>query len=241
MTDNAELPGLRVSVIIPALNEQESIGLVLERLPSLVTNVTVADNGSTDHTAARARAAGANVVTESRRGYGRACLAGLRNIPASDVIVFLDADLSDEPEDLVRLVDPIRQGQADLVMGARRGVARLSHARWGTVICVWLINRLWGSVYEDLGPFRAITSESLERLDMQDRTWAWTIEMQVKAAEAGLRVLEIPIAQRERIGHSKISGTVLGTVRAASRMLTTIATLWWTRRHRHGGCSTARA
>ena len=239
---HAESPrDLRVSVIIPALNEQESIGLVLRRLPAIVTSVTVADNGSTDQTVARARDAGATVVTEPRRGYGRACRAGLRSIPVSDVVVFLDADLSDDPEDLVRLVEPIRRGQADLVMGARGGAERLSHARLGTTLCVWLINRLWGAVYQDLGPFRAITWESLERLDMQDQTWGWTIEMQVKAVEAGLRVREIPIGQRARIGRSKISGTVLGTVRAASRMLTTIARLWYTRRHRLDAFGTTRA
>ena len=128
-----------------------------------------------------------------------------------------------------RLVEPIVHGEADLVLGARAGAARPGHARAGTRFCVRLINRLWGTRYSDLGPFRAVRREALDRLGMRDRTWGWTIEMQVKAKEAGLRILEIPVRQRDRIGQSKISGTFVGSVRAGCRMLAMIAGLWWTR------------
>lgn len=231
---------LDVAVVIPALNEAEAIGAVLAAIPRVVGTVVVADNGSTDDTADLARAGGATVVVEPRRGYGRACQAGLRVVPAADVIVFLDADLSDYPEDMVRLLEPVARGEADLVMGARGGADRPPHARLGTSSCVALINLLWGTRYTDLGPFRVITREALDRLDMRDETWGWTIEMQVKAAEAGLRVLEIPIGQRPRIGQSKISGTVSGTLRAGRRMMVIIASLWWTRRRRRRVSSPAR-
>lgn len=218
-----------ISVIIPALNEQEAIPAVLAQVPSLATSVVVVDNGSTDATAERARAAGAHVVQEPRRGYGRACLAGLRATGGADIIVFLDADLSDFPDEMVKLVEPVIHDEADLVMGTRAGVGRPGHAHFGTALCLGLINALWRTNYRDLGPFRVIRRAALDRLDMRDQTWGWTIEMQVKAAEAGLRVREVPIRQRERIGQSKISGTLRGTIRAGIRMLTTIAGLWWTR------------
>ena len=221
-----------VAVVIPALNEEEAIGEVLAEIPSVVDSVTVVDNGSTDRTAERALAGGARVVEEPRPGYGRACLAGLDVTRDADVIVFLDADRSDYPEEMIDLLEPLRQGTADLVLGYREGVGRPWTARAGTSLCVWLINRLWGTAYRDLGPFRAIRREALDRLCMVDQTWGWTIEMQVKAAEAGLRILEVPVRQRPRLGHSKISGTVIGTLRAGSRMLGTITGLWLTRRQR---------
>ena len=221
-----------VAVIIPALNEEEAIGEVLAAIPSVADSVTVVDNGSTDRTAERARACGARVVEEPRPGYGRACLAGLAVTRDADVIVFLDADRSDYPEEMIDLLAPLRHGEADLVLGYRAGVGRPWTARAGTTLCVWLINRLWGTDYRDLGPFRAIRREALDRLGMVDQTWGWTIEMQVKAVEAGLRILEVPVRQRPRIGQSKISGTVVGTLRAGSRMLDTIARLRLTRRQR---------
>ena len=222
-----------IAVIIPALNEEAAIPVVLAQVPPLASSVTVVDNGSTDATAARAAAAGARVVREPRRGYGRACLAGLQVNRQADVIVFLDADLSDFPEEMQQLVDPILRNDADFVLGTRVGVERPAHARLGTDLCVGLINRLWGTTYHDLGPFRAIRRDALDRLQMRDQTWGWTIEMQVKAAEAGLRVLEVPVRQRDRVGRSKISGTVVGTFRAGFRMLSTIGHLWWTRTSRH--------
>ncbi len=221
-----------VAVVIPALNEQEAIGDVLRCLPVPADQVTVVDNGSTDQTAERARAAGVRVVSEPRRGYGRACLAGIRTRPDADILVFLDADFSDDPLDLPRLVEPIVQEDADLVLGARTGSGRPWHARWGTRLYVALINRLWGSRFQDLGPFRAIRRSSLEALRMSDLTWGWTIEMQVKAVEAGLRWREIPVGYRDRIGQSKISGTVQGSVRAATRMFVMIVGLWSSRTRR---------
>lgn len=225
----------RVVVIIPALNEEDAIGPVLAEIPRFVSSVTVVDNGSTDATADQARAAGALVVTEPIRGYGRACLTGLRGAADADIVVFLDADRSDYPEEMAELVAPILAGQADLVMGARGGAGRPLTARVGTAFCVWLINGLWRTRYRDLGPFRAIRRVALDQLQMRDQTWGWTIEMQVKASEAGLRTLEVPVRQRPRIGQSKISGTVRGTARAGARMLSTIWSLWRTRRARGHG------
>ena len=221
-----------ISVIMPALDEEDAIGHVLAEIPNFVTLVTVVDNGSTDRTAERARAGGAVVVTEPRKGYGRACLAGLRVNPDADVVVFLDADRSDFPEEMSAIVAPILAGTADLVLGCRGGVGRPLSARLGTSLCVRLINLLWRTAYQDLGPFRAVQKDDLDRLEMADQTWGWTIEMQVKAAEAGLRVVEMPVRQRPRLGRPKISGTVFGTVRVGARMLTTIWSLWFTRRRR---------
>ena len=221
--------GSRVGVVIPALNEAAAIEQVLAEIPGFVSSVTVVDNGSTDATPALARATGARVVAEPRRGYGRACLAALQVISDVDVVVFLDADRSDYPDRMAELVTPILEGRADLVMGDRSGEARPAIARLGTGLCVRLVNRLWHTAYRDLGPFRAIRRGALDGLGMTDQTWGWTIEMQVKAAEAGLRVLEVPIRQRARLGRSKISGTVVGAVRAGSRMLATIWTLWRSR------------
>jgi glycosyltransferase involved in cell wall biosynthesis len=225
---------IRLTVIIPALNEAESITTAIERIPSDVTSVVVADNGSTDRTADLARLAGATVVHVPRRGYGRACLAGIAADPAADVFVFLDADLSEDPADLWMLVAPIVGHEADMVLGARGGGRRPWHARVGTTMCVWLINRLWETCYEDLGPFRAVRGSSLRALDMRDQTWGWTIEMQVKAAEQRLRILEVPVASGPRAaGRSKISGSLVGSVRAAWRMLEIIARLRLTRRSRY--------
>ncbi len=221
-----------VAVIIPALNEEEAITAVLAEIPALASSVTVVDNGSSDATAKRARAAGATVVAESRHGYGRACLVGLAETPAADVVVFLDADRTDYPGEMNNLVNPILDNHTDFVLGYREGVGRPATARWGTALCVWLINTLWRATYRDLGPFRAIRRDSLDRLRMANQTWGWTIEMQIKAVEAGLRIREIPIRQRTRIGQSKISGTLRGTVRSGTRMLLTIGSLWWTRRSR---------
>ena len=225
----AEAADRRVTVVIPALDEAEAIGQVLAELPGFVTATIVVDNGSTDATADVARAAGATVVREPRRGYGRACAAGLAASRDAGVVVFLDADRSDYPAEMAALVRPVLDGEADLVMGRRGGRGRPLAARFGTALCLALINRLWGVRYRDLGPFRAIRREALDRLRMADRTYGWTIEMQVKAVEAGLRVLELPIRQRPRIGRSKVSGTLVGALRAGGRMLWTIWSLRRTR------------
>lgn len=212
-----------VAVVVPALNEAETIGALVRRVPYPPCCITVVDNGSTDGTAAAARSAGARVVPAPQRGYGRACLTGIAANPDADVFVFVDADLSERPEEMVRLVRPIVLNEADLVLGARNGSGRPWHARMGTSLCVWLINRFWRTRYTDLGPFRAIRAASLRELDMRDETWGWTIEMQIKAAERGLRYVEIPVFSGPRAaGQSKISGSVAGTLRAGGRMLETI-------------------
>jgi glycosyltransferase involved in cell wall biosynthesis len=218
----------RVVVIIPAVDEEEAIGRVLAEIPPVVSEVIVVDNGSRDRTAAVARAAGATVVDEPRRGYGQACLAGIAAAGTAEVIVFLDGDHSDHPEQLPLVLAPIREGRADLVIGSRTlgqssPGAHPLHAVWGTRLSVALMNLLIGTRATDLGPFRAITADGLRRLDMRDRNFGWTVEMQVKAQRAGLRVVEVPVDYRPRIGRSKVSGSLSGSVRAAAKILGTIA------------------
>jgi hypothetical protein len=217
----------RIAVVIPALDEEEAIGAVVAEIPAIVHDVIVVDNGSRDRTAEVARAAGARVVSEPRRGYGHACLAGIAAAGGAEILVFLDGDHSDHPAQLVDVVGPILEGRADLVIGSRsRGRrepgAHPRHAVLGTRACVGLMNLLAGSRATDLGPFRAITAEALRRLDMRDRTYGWTVEMQVKAARRGLRVVEVPVDYRPRIGQSKVSGTVRGTLGAGTKIVATI-------------------
>lgn len=218
----------RVAVVIPALDEEEAIGLVVSEVPLLADEIIVVDNGSRDRTAEVARAHGARVVSVPARGYGEACLAGIAAAASAGVIAFLDGDHSDYPEQLGRLIGPIIAGEADLVIGSRvRGRvaagARPSHALAGTRLCVALMNLLVGTDATDLGPFRAIRADALRRLEMRDRGMGWTVEMQVKARRRGLRVLEVPVDCRRRIGRSKISGTLSGSVRAGAAILRMIA------------------
>ena len=217
----------RIVVVIPALDEEEAIGAVVREIPPVVHEVIVVDNGSRDRTPEAARAAGARVVSEPRRGYGHACLAGIAAAGEADVFVFLDGDHSDYPAQLVDVVAPILEGRADLVIGSRHRGRREAgahpwHAVLGTRACVGLMNLLSGSRATDLGPFRAITAAALRRLDMRDRNYGWTVEMQVKAARQGLRVVEVPVDYRPRIGRSKVSGTVRGTIGAGTKILATI-------------------
>ena len=217
----------RIVVVIPALDEEEAIGAVVREIPPIVHEVIVVDNGSRDRTPEAARAAGARVVSEPRRGYGHACLAGIAAAGEVDVFVFLDGDHSDYPAQLVDVVAPILEGRADLVIGSRQRGRREAgahpwHAVLGTRACVGLMNLLAGSRATDLGPFRAITAETLQRLDMRDRSYGWTVEMQVKAARQGLRVVEVPVDYRPRIGRSKVSGTVRGTIGAGTKIIATI-------------------
>ncbi len=219
---------MRVAVIIPARNEAAAIGQVVAEIPRhLVQEIIVVDNGSTDGTAAAASRAGAGVVRVLRLGYGRACLAGLAAIDRSvDTVVFLDGDHADYPAELPVLLEPIREGRADLVIGSRVALAEPGsltvQQRVGNWLACALMHRLFGVRYTDMGPFRVITRAALEQLEMDDEAFGWTTEMQAKAALHQLRIVEVPVRYRRRIGRSKISGTLVGTVRAGIAILSTI-------------------
>jgi len=223
-----------VDVVIPALDEREAIGRVLADLPrAALRRVIVVDNGSTDGTADVARRALAHVVREPRRGYGRACLAGLTELErdgAPDVVVFLDADYSDHPQELPQLVAPILEDRADLVVGSRMLVpasrrALPPQARFGNRLAALLLRRLYGLEATDLGPFRAIRWSTLATLGMRDPDFGWTVEMQARAARRGVRYREVAVSYRARIGRSKISGTWIGSARAGAKILWTLARL----------------
>jgi glycosyltransferase involved in cell wall biosynthesis len=226
-----------IAFIIPALNEEAALAPMLDGLTAALdaaacadADIIVVDNGSWDGTAAVARKHGTRVVIEPRRGYGQACLAGIAALGAdTNIVVFLDADGSDDPEDLVRLLAPVRDAKADLVLGSRTIAAQTSGAftpqqAFGNWLATRLMRLFYGAHYTDLGPFRGIRRQALERLQMRDTNFGWTIEMQIKAHRTGLRVLEIPVNYRKRIaGESKISGNFVGTLRAGWKILWTIA------------------
>jgi glycosyltransferase involved in cell wall biosynthesis len=218
----------RIAVIIPALNEETSLPQVLADIPQpLVEEVVVVDNGSSDQTAVVARAGGATVLHEPRRGYGWACLAGIAYLKAKapDIVVFLDGDYSDHPDELPALVAPIVTGAYDLVIGSRtKGEAEpgalLPQSRFGNALATLLIRWLYEFTYSDLGPFRAVRFSSLLELGMVDKTYGWTVEMQIKAVRRGLRILEVPVRYRKRAGgESKVSGTLKGTLLAGYKIL----------------------
>lgn len=222
----------KISVIIPAINEEQSIGKVIAAIPIWVDDIIVVDNGSTDRTVEIAEAGGARVITELERGYGAACLAGIANLKQTAIVVFLDGDFSDFPEQMPLLVDPIIDNRADMVIGSRvAGNAEAGALTPQQVFGNWLACRLirlfWQVRYSDLGPFRAIRRDALERLDMKDRNFGWTVEMQIKAAQRGLRGSEVPVDYRKRIGISKISGTLRGVVGAGTKILSTIFLAAW--------------
>jgi len=221
---------MKVSVIIPALDEEETIADVVRGIPPTTANeVIVVDNGSDDFTAAHASGAGARVITESRRGYGRACAAGLRALsPNCEIVVFLDGDGSDCPELMDRLVEPIREGRYDFVIGSRtrgrreHGSLNLQQILAGQAVGL-LLRILYGVRYTDMCPFRAIRRVALESLAMREQTYGWNLEMQMRAARAGLRILEVPVNHRRRAGgESKVSGTLRGTFVAGARILATL-------------------
>lgn len=223
---------MTVDVIIPALNEQGSIGLVLEALPRhLIRNVYVCDNGSSDRTAEVAASHGAIVVCEPRRGYGSACLKALdavaRNDSLPNVVAFLDADFSDDPAELILLLDHLESKHLDLVVGSRvlgnADPGSLTPVqRFGNALSTLLIRWLFGYRYTDLGPFRVIRYDRLLQLNMTDPDFGWTVEMQVKAAKLKMRVGELPVRYRKRVGKSKVSGTLSGAMGAGSKILYTI-------------------
>ena len=218
----------RISVIIPAFNEEKSIGLVLDALPqNLIHEIIVVDNNSTDNTARSAIEKGARVVAEQRRGYGSACLKGISALDNPDIVVFLDGDFSDYPEEIVKLVAPIESGEMDFVLGSRMILpesrsALLPQSRYGNQLAVFLMRLFFRHKFTDLGPFRAIRYESLKTIAMQDTNFGWTVEMQIKAVKKGLRILEIPVKYRERVGVSKITGTFSGTIKAGTKIIYTI-------------------
>jgi len=215
---------MKISVVIPALNEGQAIGEVVRGVPpDRVHEIIVVDNGSTDDTAEQASSAGARVIFEPRPGYGSACLAGVKAAADADVIVFLDGDRSDDPAQLEAVVAPLLENRADLVIGSRidglleEGAMPL-HGRLGNRLIVFLLRRLYGANISDIGSFRAIEAQQLFQLDMQQMTYGWPVEMVVKAARRQLRIECVPIKYRRRIGKSKVTGTIRGTILAAYYM-----------------------
>jgi glycosyltransferase involved in cell wall biosynthesis len=218
------------ALIIPALNEEESIGALLGQVPpGRFSQVIVVDNGSQDATAQVAAAAGAEVVHEPRRGYGQACLSGIKRLqPAITAIAFIDADLSDSPEDLERLVRCFEEDQWDMVVGSRvlgssEPGSLMPMQRFGNWLATRLIALAWQAHFTDLGPMRILRRDSMDRLNLRDRTFGWNVEMQARAAQFRFRVCELPVSYRRRLhGRSKISGTIIGSLRAGIKILWTL-------------------
>ena len=218
----------KIKVIIPAYNEQDSIAKVINDIPVIVDEVIVVSNNSTDNTKINAKKAGATVLTENQKGYGYACLKGMEHIAKQetkpDIVVFLDGDYSDYPEELIKLVEPIVNDDIDFVIGAR--VKRLREQGsmtkpqiFGNWLATFLMKQMFGAKFTDLGPFRAIKYDKLIALKMEDKTYGWTVEMQLKAIKQKLSYVEIPVKYRNRIGVSKVSGTVKGSIFAGVKIL----------------------
>jgi glycosyltransferase involved in cell wall biosynthesis len=227
---------MRVSVVIPTRNEAGAIGRVLADIPpGIVREVIVVDSDSSDETPFIAASMGARVIPESRHGYGRACLTGLANADAADVVVFLDGDYSDRPAELPLLLEPILQRRADITIGSRlAGRNSLGampwHARFGNWLAAALIRNLYGVKITDLGPFRAVRTEVLEAVALEETSYGWAVELILKGAIGGFRIAEVPVSYHPRIGKSKISGTVRGTIGAAWFILSRIARFYFRRR-----------
>lgn len=222
------IDGCRVGVVIPALNEEHAIGRVIADIPGWVDQIVVADNASTDRTADAASKAGAFVISEPERGYGAACQKGISALRDVDVVVFIDGDYSDVPYEMGLLVAPIVSRRADLVIGSRvlgnaETGALTPQQIFGNRLSCWLMARLYSVRFTDLGPFRAIRMTSLSALGMRDRNYGWTVEMQIKAARFGMAVIEVPVSYRRRVGISKISGTLKGSILAGVTILSVIA------------------
>jgi glycosyltransferase involved in cell wall biosynthesis len=217
-----------IKVVIPAFNEEDSIGNVIKEIPESVSEIIVVNNNSTDDTAVNAQKAGATVLTETQKGYGFACLCGMHYIDNQsklpDIIVFLDGDYSDYPEDLTAIVYPILNEDIDFVVGARKKNLREPGSMtpqqvFGNQLATFLMRLFFGAKFTDLGPFRAIKYEKLKELDMQDKTYGWTVEMQLKVLRKKLAYKEVPVRYKRRIGVSKVSGTVKGTIFAGVKIL----------------------
>ena len=220
-----------IKVIIPAFNEELSIIKVLNEIPNIVSEVIVVDNNSTDTTSASAINTGATVLFEEKKGYGNACLKGLDYIKTQeikpDIIVFLDGDYSDYPEELLKIINPIIDGDSDFVIGARVKEMRETGSMtpqqiFGNWLACFLMKLFFNSKFTDLGPFRAIKYKKLLELSMQDKTYGWTVEMQLKVLKKGFRYTEIPVRYKNRIGVSKVSGTVKGTIMAGIKIISWI-------------------
>ena len=224
-----------IDVIIPAYNEEKSIPKVIAEIPGLVRHIVVANNNSTDRTGEVAKAAGAQVVFEPQKGYGKACLTAMAWIKKQeiqpDIVVFLDGDYSDYPEEMKDLIQPILNGSADMVIGSRALGQRESGSMtypqvFGNWLATTMMRYMQGARFTDLGPFRAIVWSKLLQLNMIDQNFGWTIEMQIKAHKAGLRYTEVPVNYRKRIGISKVSGTVKGVFGAGYKIILTIFRYW---------------
>ena len=218
----------KIKVIIPAFNEADSIANVIHDIPDLVDEIIVVNNNSSDNTASNATTAGATVLTENQKGYGYACLKGMDYIASleikPDIIVFLDGDYSDYPEELTKLVAPIINDNLDLVVGARVKHLREAHSMtpqqiFGNWLATFLMKLFFGSKFTDLGPFRAIKYQKLLALNMEDKTYGWTVEMQLKALKQKFKYNEVPVKYKKRIGISKVSGTVKGSIFAGIKIL----------------------
>lgn len=223
------IPNRNIYVIIPAYNEEKSIAKVINDIPkNLVTETIVGNNNSKDNTALEAKNAGAVVVDAPQAGYGNACLSGIEYLKnkakADDIIVFIDGDYSDYPQEMVNIIAPIQNNTADLVIGSRatgikeKGAMTLPQ-EFGNWLATYLIKLFYGVTFTDLGPFRALTWGNLQKINMQDKTYGWTVEMQIKAAKLGLRCTEVPVTYRKRIGVSKVSGTLKGVVLAGYKII----------------------
>ena len=234
MDNHLDIQNVTLDVILPVYNEEAALPLGVQTLHSFLSTsaypdwrITIVDNGSTDATARVAQEHGARVVKEPRKGYGSACLKGIDELDAPDIVVFIDGDFSDFPEEIVLLIRPIENGEKDFVLGSRMILpksqsALLPQARYGNRLAVFLIKLFFKHEFTDLGPFRAIRYSSLMSIGMKDMDFGWTVEMQIKAVRNGLRIREVPVNYRKRIGISKITGTVLGTFRAGTKIIYTI-------------------
>jgi glycosyltransferase involved in cell wall biosynthesis len=224
-----------IDVIIPAYNEEKSIPKVISEIPNIVRNIVVANNNSTDNTGEAAKAAGAQVVFEPQKGYGKACLTAMDWIKNQaiqpDIVVFLDGDYSDFPAEMADLIQPIREGKAEMVIGSRALGRRESGSMtfpqvFGNWLATTMMKYIQGAKFSDLGPFRAIVWKKLLQLNMVDQNFGWTIEMQIKAHKAGLNYTEVAVNYRRRIGVSKVSGTVKGVIGAGYKIIFTIFKYW---------------